>query len=76
MSMSSFGWLSKYLVVVVVVVRTAVAVALYPYGAAASDVKTPESDDGSSPAISALTPFKFNGTVYNTFYVSKIINFG
>ncbi|XP_041372391.1 mucin-7-like isoform X2 [Gigantopelta aegis] len=32
---------------------------------------TPKTDDGSSPALTAITGFKYYGTVYNTFYVNN-----
>ena len=42
----------------------------HSYGYAANDTLLPQTDDGSSPAITLPTPFLFYGINYSTIYVS------
>ncbi|KAL5464049.1 hypothetical protein EMCRGX_G033006 [Ephydatia muelleri] len=43
----------------------------YSYGYAANDTLLPQTDDGSSPAITLPTPFLFYGINYSTIYVNN-----
>ncbi|KAL5508939.1 hypothetical protein EMCRGX_G004208 [Ephydatia muelleri] len=43
----------------------------YSYGYAATDTLLPQTDDGSSPAITLPTPFLFYGINYSTIYVNN-----
>ncbi|KAL8220174.1 UNVERIFIED_CONTAM: hypothetical protein K2H54_040018 [Gekko kuhli] len=51
---------------------------MYPYGAAAGDMKNPKNDDGTSPEIKIKTPFTFYGKEYHSLYVNNngVISFG
>ncbi|KAI4895043.1 hypothetical protein NFI96_016161 [Prochilodus magdalenae] len=43
----------------------------YPFGSGAGDTVNPQSDDGSSPAISLQNPFSFFGRSYSQLYVNN-----
>ncbi|XP_041372076.1 sushi, nidogen and EGF-like domain-containing protein 1 [Gigantopelta aegis] len=71
--MTALASRAKLLIAAVVVVQIQFngAVELYPYGSSVQDSMTPKIDDGSSPALTAITGFKYYGTVYNIFYVNN-----